>query len=81
MVVGAAAAVLLRERQPEQPERPHGEHRVDGEGVVAIPRLRRTARSRALANSRTTLRNCSCSGVSSNSTLRRYPHTFGALGK
>ena len=38
-VVGAAAAVLLRERQPEQPELAHREHGVDGERVVAVPGL------------------------------------------
>ena len=36
-VVGAAAAVLLRERQAEQPEPAHREHRVDRETVVAVP--------------------------------------------
>ncbi len=36
-VVGAAAAVLLRERQAEQPEPAHREHRLDREAVVAVP--------------------------------------------
>ena len=36
-VVGAAAAVLLRERQAEQPEPAHREHGLDREAVVAVP--------------------------------------------
>ena len=35
----AAAAVLLGERQAEQAELAHGQHGVDREGVVAVPRL------------------------------------------
>ena len=35
----AAAAVGLGERDPEQPELAHLQHRVDGERVVAVPRL------------------------------------------
>ena len=36
-VVGAAAAVLLGERQPEQTELAHRAHGVDGKHVVAVP--------------------------------------------
>ena len=76
--VGAAAAVLLGERQAEQararpwpaPCRPG----TCGRG----PRPRRAARSRPAAKSRTTLRNASCSAVRSKSigpdrTLAPWP--------
>ena len=68
-VVGAAAAVLVRERQTEQPELAHGEHGVDGERVVAVPRLgvRRDLRFRELAHDAAELL---CSAVRSNSTVR-----------
>ena len=41
-----AAAVLLGERDAEQPELAHGPHDVDREVVVAVPRLGVRARSR-----------------------------------
>ena len=51
-VVGAATAVLLGERQAEQAELAHREHRVDREHVVAVPRfgVRRDLRLRELAH-------------------------------
>ena len=39
-VVGSPAAVLVREREPEQPELPHLVNSVDGERVVAVPGMR-----------------------------------------
>ena len=38
-VVGAGPAVLLGERQPEQPELAHRAHGVDGKRVIAVPGL------------------------------------------
>ena len=38
-VIGSATAVLGWERQPEESELAHGEHRVDRERVIAVPRF------------------------------------------
>ena len=68
--VAAAAAVLLGEGQAEQAQLAHGQDGVDREGVVAVPGLG-VRRDLAAAKSRTTLRNDSCSSLSSKSIEAR----------
>ena len=79
--VGAAAAVLLRERQAEQPELAHRQHGVDREGVVAVPLLgvRRDGRRR-----RSRAPPCgagSCSSVSSMSRSDRTGRSAAGRGR
>ena len=66
--VAAAAAVLLGERDAEQPEVAHRHARRRPGSGGRGPTPRRAARSRASAKSRTTLRSASCSSVNSTCT-------------